>query len=501
MVKEERPRTKKTARHPVHFSWSNVELKTGIRPTFVPPSPYIDQTLLPPDISNNYWRDVAIFRDMNKRLEAYSTVRDYKPDSVALKIAEQRALDHFQQHIPAESLLPATFTEVWRNMRLTTSSGYPFYQKKGTLREYCFRDYARTMRRCRQKRPLSFHPCTAAARNAVRPRPDNKPRLVWVYPIDVTTLEGIFMVPLQRACSGLPSLGWTFRWLDNGSGYRDMMQALTKGVSMLEVDFSGFDASIEAPLIRAAFRIIKSLFDLDATHRHLFLQLQDYFINTPLITWRGVVQKRRGVPSGSYFTQLVDSIVNIIGIYYLQERVPDHFKVDWFSVLGDDSLQRWNFNWTQYDLPVLVDIYREIALEVHPEKIKIRQLIGKQNRRVGYLGHELSMNWPHFNVDLEMIAARALYPEAPDKHPAQTWIRLVGLTWSYGMNIQAYKMLTRLIAKLEYEHPFVRHDARLLGTTDPEVKRWFEFVFNEYEIEATTLPTHRELHLRYIGYA
>lgn len=54
--------------------------------------------------------------------------------------------------------------------------------------------------------------------------------------------------------------------------------------------------------------------------RHAFDHTIQHFINRPVVTpddrmWL----KRVGVPSGSYYTQLVDSIANLIATYYARE--------------------------------------------------------------------------------------------------------------------------------------------------------------------------------------
>ena len=65
--------------------------------------------------------------------------------------------------------------------------------------------------------------------------------------------------------------------------------------------------------------------------------ISDYFINTPVVLPNGIFMKMKGsLPSGSYFTQLIYSVVNYVTSVYVQLKV---FR-KWYpkNVLGDDSI-------------------------------------------------------------------------------------------------------------------------------------------------------------------
>ena len=104
------------------------------------------------------------------------------------------------------------------------------------------------------------------------------------------------------------------------------------------LDYSKFDSSISSTLIRYSFDILKTWFEyIDQNEWSIIV---NYFCSTPIVMPNGNLYagKRHGVPSGSYFTQLIDSVVNVILIGALSSR----FQLDIYHrelfVLGDDSI-------------------------------------------------------------------------------------------------------------------------------------------------------------------
>lgn len=92
-------------------------------------------------------------------------------------------------------------------------------------------------------------------------------------------------------------------------------------------DFKSFDKYVPDWLIRIAFDILLNNIDFTKyrdygvpSAQHLYeawKYLVDYFIKTPIRLANGDrYRKFSGVASGSYFTQLIDSIVNWIVVTY-----------------------------------------------------------------------------------------------------------------------------------------------------------------------------------------
>lgn len=127
-----------------------------------------------------------------------------------------------------------------------------------------------------------------------------------------------------------------------------MRSLKAKGYTWLALDWSSFDTSIPAWLVRDAFAIIRQQLDFssyefwgkptdDDTLERLWMEIIRYFINTPLKFQSGEVKRKiSGVPSGSYFTNLIDSVINTILIHYLLDGIT--YQNDAFWVMGDDGL-------------------------------------------------------------------------------------------------------------------------------------------------------------------
>jgi len=91
-----------------------------------------------------------------------------------------------------------------------------------------------------------------------------------------------------------------------------------KGKAGVTLDWSSFDSTIPVWLIHEAFDVIWSTYTFPSESirkkfEPVFKYIKNYFIHTPIMLSDGVVwQKSHGIPSGSSFTQLVGSIVNIL---------------------------------------------------------------------------------------------------------------------------------------------------------------------------------------------
>lgn len=83
----------------------------------------------------------------------------------------------------------------------------------------------------------------------------------------------------------------------------------------LSIDYSSFDQTISSWLIEDAFSIIRTAFkDISEEESALFDVIVHDFIHKDFILNEGVLHSDKGVPSGSMFTQIIDSIVNVLVI-------------------------------------------------------------------------------------------------------------------------------------------------------------------------------------------
>lgn len=113
-------------------------------------------------------------------------------------------------------------------------------------------------------------------------------------------------------------------------GYRDMYTNWTS------IDYSSYDITIPLWLIKDAFDVIFSLFGDSISEEYKDFIIRGFCSARMIYPGGKIERKRIGVPSGSYFTQAIDSVVNaiIINHYYIH-RSGGKFHM---LIMGDDNL-------------------------------------------------------------------------------------------------------------------------------------------------------------------
>jgi len=303
-------------------------------------------------------------------------------------------------------LSPLSIQEIEKAVDKSKSSGLPFLRTKGEVLPYAID---------RMKQVIDGvkvpSPCIAYART----QKSDKTRLVWGYPLEMTLLESKYARPL----------------IDHFLSYRTPMAlglskpalgGLLSGLQrrhLYALDFSKFDASIPAHFIETAFSILETWFDVDPVEWKMIL---NYFIHTPIVMPDGhlYVGKDHGVPSGSYFTQLIDSIVNIMLIGMISHKF--RLRVYWREVLvlGDDSI-------FCTDRKVKL---QHMAAFVSALGFKLNVLKSMVDK-VHFLGAEWRRGLP--DLDVTELATKAVYPERFRKYTtsADHWNVLLSYASQY----------------------------------------------------------------------
>lgn len=250
-------------------------------------------------------------------------------------------------------------------------------------------------------------PCLAFKRTQF----NDKTRLVWGYPYSMTVVEGLVAYPLLQVFK---------------RGYTPMAFAMSSGAlgTKLRVasyhkewayslDMSQFDATIAAKLIHIAFKVLRTWFDMDQVEpvtgcsvREVFALVERYFIHTPIVMPDSQLYlgKKHGVPSGSYFTQMIDSIVNVIIGGAISARFNLHVDKREIFVLGDDLLMWSN---RKVDLDVISQYANvNFGVKLHGSE---KSVVYHFDEVVHFLGRDWDNGIP--TLDTDEVLKRMIYPE------------------------------------------------------------------------------------------
>jgi len=305
-------------------------------------------------------------------LARYGTPQTWEPEPSALARAMALTFKAFgcqYGHLVPLGLDSGLKDWIW----LDKSSGLPECSKKG---EAFDSDLVRAQSIANGDR-LS-EPCIAYHR-VQHGKLGPKTRLVWGYPQSQFLLEARFApLLLEQYLSKRTPMTLGLRKSQIGT----RMAAIRNSGAFYSVDFSGFDSSIPPALISFAFEVLRSYFveHFNEEEQRCWDKVVNYFIHTPIMMPdQEVWIKHRGVPSGSYFTSMVDSIVNYLAITYAWiVSKGEALGRDHILVLGDDSIVG---NTSEVPLIKLAEAVSDLNLTMNVEKTV-----------VGYSGKD----WPHF---------------------------------------------------------------------------------------------------------
>lgn len=293
-------------------------------------------------------------------------------------------------------------TELYKVIQKSSRAGLPSLESK----EIAFpTSYMRMKDVIAGKKAIN--PCLAqfrTQRKKVNGIPVGKTRNVFAYPLDATLLESKYFYPMfeQIIKRRTPYCGGLLRY-ELGSR---LTSTLNKKY-IYEFDFSRFDASIPRGLIRVCFEIFKTWFDVG--EHELINKVFQYFVNTPIVMPDGnlYVGKEKGVPSGSCFTQLVDSICNFMLTFAVSSKFD--LDVNWYQshFVGDDSI----FTSDKYvGIDRIADFAKIFGFTVNSSKSRV-------------ITHDQSFHFVGFyfrkgllSKPFDEVLSNMCYPERPRKY-------------------------------------------------------------------------------------
>jgi hypothetical protein len=196
-------------------------------------------------------------------------------------------------------LRPISVANAANLLKNNTNSGLPYYTRKGEIKERVSDDFDSLIHR--------RDPCVLFTRTQEK----GKTRNVWGYPVADTLNEMRYYSPLldyQKKLqyrSALLAPEVVDRRLTN-----IIFKTVERRANILSIDFSAYDTTLKSQLQMVAFDYIKGLFQSGCSDELDYIAKR--FNDIQIITPDGVYSGEHGVPSGSTFTNEVDSISQFI---------------------------------------------------------------------------------------------------------------------------------------------------------------------------------------------
>lgn len=163
----------------------------------------------------------------------------------------------------------------------------------------------------------------------------SKSRVVSMIDMRVIISESMFAKPFQHA---LGQTGWYAGGKDDGRINSRVQELRWRYDHWLTLDYSKFDQSISDWLINDAFDVVREAFRYDTTFdEELYSVIKRTFISKAFIDGHGnLVTSCKGVPSGSMFTQIIDSVVNrlMVDTYMKSRNISSYAMI----IMGDDNI-------------------------------------------------------------------------------------------------------------------------------------------------------------------
>lgn len=370
---------------------------------------------------------------------------------------------------PKEPIIPWTNGHVFTSNRAPRSSaaGFPYIgMSKGEVFDnpsLC-KDMISKWRAVGAGYPIKFPDTQVFFRAQVCDPTKHKIRATWGYPVSVFAEEARFLYPyldwLKERTDMYP-LAYGLEMANGGMQYINNMANLVTSPYHLMIDWSKFDKTIPPWLIRDAFSIFFHAFDLshvcdsegiiwevseEETKRRIS-KLIKYFINTPFQMSTGErFMKDGGVPSGSAFTNIIDSIVNAIATRYcIYHTLGGMWVSDMY--LGDDG-------YVVLRSPLSIDALAEFAMQQFGMEInKEKSYITTNPINIKFLGFNNFSGYPARGQDF--LIASFIFPERfygnPD--PGYSAVRALGQLWST-LNPKDAIVWLRIIEDLQDDFSF-----------------------------------------------
>lgn len=263
-----------------------------------------------------------------------------------------------------------------------------------------------------------------------------KVRQVWGAAFHNILLEGLYAQPIIELFQSIGS--FYYMGEDPIMGVPALIDVLFRDHDfVISLDWSDFDSTVQIWEIDHAFGILKDLLIFPTKEGgKVFDFIVDLFKFRLVLAPTGdIFQKDVGIPSGSYFTNIIGSIVNYTRISYLFHRLVGRMPDGYAQ--GDDSLVGADRGY----VPRISDM-SQISLEHGWKLQRYAEVAGSREETVflkrGFKGGQMH------RIELDLIK-RVLYPEYPVTDPSVSTLRCYSIWKDGGATSQIlFRMYNRL---------------------------------------------------------
>jgi len=230
----------------------------------------------------------------------------------------------------------------------------------------------------------------------VQPGPSGpKTRLVWMAPLATSIVGASFSKRVHQNLARKRPFAIGLRSIEKGALVAELQSRFRYVYS---IDYSSYDASAPAFMLDDVFRVLRTHLCLTDDERTVWERYVSDFIHSRIIVPDGTIfQKHKGIPSGSMFTTLVGSVLNLLVMNYVWIRATGAApKQDRLLIQGDDVIIASD---TRVSLGDLASYAAELGFVVSAEKSSVtdsyREAPDPFTNRVHFLGHYWHNGWPH----------------------------------------------------------------------------------------------------------
>jgi len=243
-------------------------------------------------------------------------------------------------------------------------------------------------------------------------------------PLPTTIIGLAFSKPVQESLARNRPYIWGLQKHEEGAILSEMAGRFRYVYS---VDWSQFDASISPSLINDMFRVVRSVLDLSDRENELFWRYVNDFIHTRIVLPDGnIYQVHRGVPSGSAFTSLIDSMTNVYAMNYIWARITGHaLSHNQLLVMGDDAVLAAN---ERVELADMERAAAELGLKLNAQKSVITS-VTDDSEGIHFIGHYWKHGRPRRPMR-ELVTRMAL----PERHAKQDMSRSLTRLGGYSLS-------------------------------------------------------------------